>query len=165
MSLVDLTTTSNFGYRAFMLAGLQRHRDCFRISPADQLNTSFPTQGLPDSFTLGMLTATQELAGVVSFEREGKDREKMRHKGLLFRMYVAAQYSGRGYGRILLDETICRARLLPNMEQINLTVIATNFGAKRQYEKIGFRSFSLEKNAIKDDGLYYDEEQMVLFLT
>lgn len=51
------------------------------------------------------------------------------------------------------------------MEQINLTVIATNTVAKRQYEKLGFHSFALEKNAIKDNGVYYDEEQMVLFLT
>lgn len=165
MKLVDLTAEQNFGYQSFMLDGLQQHRDHFRISPADAKTEAFPTRAAPDSFTLGLLTDADELAGVVSFQREGQTREKLRHKGLLFRMYVAAEQSGRGLGRMLLDETIRRARLLPDLEQINLTVIATNNGARRQYEKLGFRSFSLEKNAVKDGDAYYDEEQMVLFLT
>ena len=165
MRLVELTATENHDYQSFMMKGLQKHRDCFRISPADQANEAFPTNGMSDSFTLGLLTDSDELAGVVSFQREGKTREKIRHKGLLFRMYVADEYSGQGLGRLLLEETIRRARLLPSMEQINLTVIATNNAAKRQYEKLGFRPFALEKNAIKDGDTYYDEEQMVLFLT
>ena len=164
MNLVDLTAEQNFGYRSFMLSGLQKHRDCFRISPLDEVHEPFPTLGKPDSYTLGLITTTHELAGVVSFQREGHNREKIRHKGLLFRMYVASEYGGRGLGRILLDETIRRARRLPDMEQINLTVIASNALAKRHYEKAGFRSFALEKNAIKDGDLYHDEERMVLFL-
>lgn len=164
MRLIELTTTDNFGYDAFFTQGLRKHGDCFRISPTDQASEPFPTSGQDDSFTLGLLTDTDELAGVVSFGREGQTREKIRHKGLLFRMYVAAEHSGQGYGKILLDEIIRRARLLPNLEQINLTVIATNTVAKRQYEKVGFRQFAFEKNAIKKGDTYYDEEQMVLFL-
>jgi len=148
----------------FFLRGLEQHQDCFRSSAKDHLNEAFPTIDTPDSFTLGLLTDYGELTGVVSFQREGVTREKLRHKGLLFRLYVAAEHTGQGLGRILLEETIRRARLLPNMEQINLTLLATNSLAKRQYEKLGFHSFSLEKNAIKDIDTYYDEEQMVLFL-
>lgn len=164
MILIDLTAAENFGYDAFFMKGLEQHRDCFRISPNDEANEAFPTSGTPDSFTLGLLTESGKLAGVVSFQREGLTREKLRHKGLLFRLYVAVEHAGQGLGQILLEETIRRARLLPNMEQINLTLLATNSLAKRQYEKLGFHSFSLEKNAIKDIDTYYDEEQMVLFL-
>ncbi len=164
MRLIEVTSTENCGYQDFMMNGLQKHRDCFRISPADQANEEFPTSNMPDSFTLGFITDSDELAGVVSFQREGQRREKISHKGLLFRMYVAQTYSGQGLGRKLLEEVIRRAQLLPNLEQINLTVIATNNGAKRQYEKLGFRTFALEKNAIKDGDMYYNEEQMVLFL-
>ncbi|GAB3996007.1 hypothetical protein GCM10028807_37670 [Spirosoma daeguense] len=165
MRLVELTTSQNFGYQAFFLNAVQKNRNCFRISPADDVAKSFPTNDKPDSFTLGLLTDSNTLAGVVSFEREGQDREKLRHKGLLFRMYVAPTYQGKGLGRILLESTIQRARLLPKLDQINLTVISTNFMAKRQYEKLGFRPFSFERNAVKDGDTYYDEEQMVLFLT
>lgn len=164
MRLVELTSARNYGYQDFMTEGLRKYRHCFRISPADQVNEAYPTNGLPDSFTVGFITDSDGLAGVVSFQREGHTREKIRHKGLLFRMYVAPAHAGQGLGRQLLEETIRRARLLPNLEQINLTVISTNSGAKRQYEKLGFRTFSLEKNAIKDGDTYYAEEQMVLFL-
>jgi hypothetical protein len=86
MRLVDLTAEKDYGYSDFILAGLTTYRTHFRISPNDQLQEPFPTQGLPDSFTLGLLTDADELAGVVSFQREGQTREKIRHKGLLFRM-------------------------------------------------------------------------------
>ncbi|WP_461089628.1 GNAT family N-acetyltransferase [Spirosoma gilvum] len=147
-----------------MRKGFTRHQDCFRITPADQNYESFPTDGLPDSFTLGILTDSDELAGSVSFRREGYNRQKLRHKGLLFAMYVATEYSGQGIGRRLIEETIRRAKQLPNMEQILLTVIASNRPAKRLYETMEFRSFSCEPKAIKDGDMYYDEEQMVLFL-
>lgn len=104
------------------------------------------------------------LVGVVSFQRDGQTREKLRHKGLLFRMYVSAEHVSQGFGRQLLDEVIRRVREQTNVEQINLTVVATNFQAKRLYEKAGFRSFARELNAFKDGDLYNDEEQMVLFL-
>lgn len=164
MKLVELTVSENFGYQTFLMKGIQDHQDCFRSTPSDKANTPFPTTGTPDSFTLGFLTTTNELAGVVSFQREGQNHQKFRHKGLLFGMYVEQMYTGQGLGRLLLEETVRRARLLPSMEQINLTVISTNLVAKRQYEKLGFRSFAFERNAIKYGNIYYDEEQMVLFL-
>ncbi|MBN8822083.1 MULTISPECIES: GNAT family N-acetyltransferase [unclassified Spirosoma] len=164
MRLAELTADNNFGYQSFMRKGFTRHRDCFRISPADQVHESFPTAGLPDSFTLGMLTDADELAGSVSFRREGHNRQKLRHKGLLFAMYVAHEYAGQGIGRQLIEETIRRAKQLPNMEQIILTVIASNWPARQLYKSIGFHSFALEPKAVKDGDLYYDEEQMILFL-
>ncbi|MVM31428.1 GNAT family N-acetyltransferase [Spirosoma sp. HMF4905] len=164
MKLIELTATENFGYRQFLVEGIRKHQDCFRSTPADQLNKPFPTNGTPDSFTLGILNIANELAGVVSFQREGQYHEKFRHKGLLFGMYVADKYSGQGLGRILLVETIRRVRLVTDLEQITLQVLANNSRAKRQYEKLGFRSFSFEKNAIKDGDMYYDEELMVLFM-
>jgi ribosomal protein S18 acetylase RimI-like enzyme len=164
MHIIELTETHSFDYLAFFNQGLLDHRDCFRISPTDARREPFPTRATADSFTLGALNDTNELMGVVSFQREGQTREKLRHKGLLFRMYVSQHYSGQGIGKRLIEETVLRARLLPEMEQINLTVIASNTAAKKLYEKFGFRTFSVEKNAIKDGNLYYTEESMVLFL-
>lgn len=164
MTLTELTEADAGPYKTFFLQGLQRHPDCFRISPDDEASEPFPTRGTADSFTLGLLTDAGELAGVVSFQREGQTRQKLRHKGLLFRMYVAAEFAGQGLGRRLVEEVIRRAREQTDIEQINLTVVATNITAKRLYEKLVFRSFALERNAIKDGDLYYDEEQMALFL-
>ncbi|HTL07855.1 MAG TPA: GNAT family N-acetyltransferase [Chitinophagaceae bacterium] len=159
----EITSDSNEKYRAFFTEGLINDETSFRISPADERNASFPTADRPDNFTLGAY-AKNNLAGVVSFMREGANREKLRHKGLLFRMYVSPAYRRLHIGRHLVSEVIQRAKVLSGMEQINLTVIAANEPAKNLYTQIGFTVFSVEKNAIKYKGQYFDEEQMVLFL-
>jgi cyclohexyl-isocyanide hydratase len=162
--IIELNPTENYGYKAFFMKGLQEHPNFFRISSQDELKADFPTLNKADSFTLGVINEQNELLGVVSFQREGENREKLRHKGLLFRMYVKAEASGQGIGKILVNEVIKRAKKLPEMEQINLTVIAYNHRAKSLYENFGFKSFSLEIKAIKYQNQYLDEEQMVLFL-
>lgn len=150
-------------YKAFFLNGLLQNEDNFRMTPDDIAHTGFPTTDEPDSFTLGAY-ANEELAGVVSFIRDGADREKLRHKGTLFRMYVAAPFSGRGLGRSLIKELLLRVSKLKDIEQVNLTVIATNPRAKALYESFGFKTFSIEVNAVKWEGRYLTEEQMALSL-
>jgi GNAT superfamily N-acetyltransferase len=109
-------------YHAFLGAGLSRDAEHFRITPADDAAAPFPTQDKEDSFTLAAF-ADGALAGVVSFERDGKTREKLRHKGILFRMYVDGAFRGRGIGRQLIGEVIARAARLGDIERINLTVV------------------------------------------
>ena len=149
-------------YRAVLLPGLVADADSFRIAPPDEENAPFPTHNQPDSFTLGAYVGEQ-LAGIVSFQREGHDRVKIRHKGLLFRMYVSPDFRGRGIAALLIQDLLDRVRSLGDVEQINLTVVHTN-PAKRLYERFGFQSFSLEKRGIKWQGYYLDEESMALFL-
>ena len=115
-----------------------------------------------DAFTLGAWVAESQLVGTVSFERE--TRTKLRHKGLLFRMYVRADASGKGIGRRLIQETVERAKAIAGLEQINLTVVASNAKAKHLYASEGFKSFALESCALKMDRAYFDEEQMALRL-
>ncbi|QNF35095.1 GNAT family N-acetyltransferase [Adhaeribacter swui] len=163
MRLVELTSQKPLNYKNFFLQGLRDHPDCFRTSPADDLWTYFPTEGSSESFTLAVITSTEELMGVVSMERETS--ANMRHKALLYRMYVGLPYAGQGIGKILIQNTIAKARRLPGLEQIYLTVIASNVKAKKLYQSFGFEVFSHEKNALKTPaGVYYHEEQMVLFL-
>lgn len=150
-------------YKQFILTGLLQDEHFFRISPQDDLNSPFPTKGSADSFTLGAYI-NGALAGVASFMRDGADREKLRHKGILFRMYVSPSFRGYGIAQKLIEQVIAQAKKLDNMEQINLTVIETNTAAKSLYAKFGFITFSKEHNAIKWKGSYYTEEQMVLFL-
>lgn len=149
-------------YRALLIPGLTQDADSFRIAPEDEENAPFPTQNRPDSFTLGTFV-DEQLAGVVSFQREGADRVKLRHKGLLIRMYVSPSHRGRSLARQLIQEVIDRARLLDGLEQINLTVVSTN-PAKRLYERFGFRTFSTEKDAINWQGTYLTEDTMKLVL-
>jgi RimJ/RimL family protein N-acetyltransferase len=121
---------------------------------------SRPTLDRQDSFTLGAF-AGEELCGVASFGRDGADREKLRHKGTLFRMYVAAPFRGRGIAAQLIRAVLERVAQLEGLEQVNLTVIAGNSKAKALYEREGFRVFAHEERAIKWRGRYHDELQMV----
>jgi cyclohexyl-isocyanide hydratase len=163
MEVREIYASDIAAYKAFFLKGLVEDEANFRISPEDERDAPFPTLGTPDSFTLGAFE-DQRLAGIVSFQREGRDRVKLRHKGLLFRMYVDPQFRGKGVGRALITTLLGRVATLGDIEQINLTVVSSNPVAKKLYEQFGFVSFALEKNALKWKGHYYTEEQMVLFL-
>ena len=148
-------------YAALLRSGQTAHPDCFRISPEDVEEP--PQVGeTEEHFTLGAFSDAGELVGIVSFARD--TRAKMRHKGLLFRMHVAAEAAGQGIGRRLLRDCVAQARALPGLEAITLTVVASNAGARHLYASEGFVSFAREPNALKMGATYYDEEQMRLDL-
>ncbi|MEP1032795.1 GNAT family N-acetyltransferase [Ekhidna sp.] len=149
-------------YKKLVHQALIDDHECFRISPNDDLDIPFLTSE-NDCITLGAFEE-DELIGVATFKREGSNREKLRHKGLLSRMIVSTNHRGKGIGKQLISEIIRRAREIEDIEQINLTVIPTNEKAKSLYEQFGFKTFASEPNAIKWKGRYFTEDQMVLLL-
>jgi ribosomal protein S18 acetylase RimI-like enzyme len=163
IKIIEIKSDKNSEYKEFLTIGLINDEENFRITPKDDLNSVFPTNDKEDSFTLGAYIEN-ELGGVVSFIRDGSDREKLRHKGILFRMYFSNEFRGKGIGKQLIEELITRVKKSNDIEQINLTVISNNANAKKLYEKFGFITFSSEKNAIKWKGKYFTEDQMVLQL-
>lgn len=159
----EIKSTQVDMYKNFFKIGLINDEENFRISPNDELNTPFPTKDTYDSFTLGCYV-DNELAGVVCFARDGENREKLRHKGILFRMYVSKDYRGLGIAKTLIRKLIDRVKLIPDIKQINLTVISNNANAKKLYENFGFETFGSEKNAIRWKDKYFTEDQMKLNL-
>lgn len=163
MKIKRLMIVNAAEYRNLILQGVAAHPESFRIGVEDVRGSKSPFAAEnEDDFTLGAFDENEALLGVVSFERER--REKLRHKGLIYQMYVASAEAGRGIGRKLLQAAIRQAFEIDGLEQINLTVVATNERAKRLYESEGFVSFSHEKLAIKTGADYFDEETMVLRL-
>lgn len=150
-------------YKSLLMKGLSFDSDCFRITPEDEKFAPFPTLGTIDNFTLGAYHSN-ELVGIASFKRDGETRLKLRHKGILFRIYVDIDYRQMGIAKELIKQVINRARQIPDLEQINLTVIPTNKHAKTLYEKFGFKTFASEEKAIKWNGKYFSEDQMKLML-
>ena len=150
-------------YKMFLTAGLESDEDNLLITRSENSAAPFPTKDSNDSFTLGAY-AEDVLAGVVSFIRDGEDREKLRHKGIVSTMYVSKEFRGRGIARALLEELIKRVKTIPGIEQINLIVIASNTKAKQLYEKFGFEKYGTELNSIKWKDKYFSEDQMVLRL-
>jgi ribosomal protein S18 acetylase RimI-like enzyme len=57
-----------------------------------------------------------------------------------------------------------RASRLSGLEQILLSVAATQTAAVELYRSLGFQSFGREPRALKVGGRHIDEEYMVLFL-
>lgn len=163
LTILEITSKEKASYKAFLSVGLLNDEENFRITTNDDLNAPFPTADKIDSFTLGAYVGN-ELAGVVSFSRDGIDREKLKHKGLLFRMYVSKHFRGNGIAKMLMEDLVNRVKLIGDIEQINLTVIANNAQAKTLYEKFGFVTFGSEQHAIKWKGKYFTEDQMVLRL-
>jgi ribosomal protein S18 acetylase RimI-like enzyme len=163
ISIRRLSLADTEAYVTLMHSGLSDHPESFRISPNDAGEPLVPfASSKPDAFTLGAWLEDHRLVGTVSFERE--TRVKFKHKGLLYRMYVHVDAAGRGIGRRLIRETVARARKIEGLEQINLTVVASNVRAKHLYSSEGFKSFALEERGLKMGASYFDEEQMALRL-
>ena len=119
-----------------------------------------PDPQAPHDFVLGAFADTGEMVGAVGLSLE--ERQKQRHKALLFGMYVAPEAVSRGIGRALLAACIARARAIPELEQIYLTVTATNDRARKLYEAAGFAAFGVEERAIKVGAKYFAKAHMVL---
>ena len=163
IEIKDILSSDFELYKMFLNAALESDKENLLITYKDNKNAEFPTKDRNDSFTLGAYS-DNVLAGVVSFARDGEDREKLRHKGIISTMYVTKEFRGYGIVKRLLEELIKRVISIPDIEQINLIVIFDNTTAKRLYEKFGFQKYGTELNSIKWEGKYLSEDLMVLRL-
>ena len=84
--------------------------------------------------------------------------QKKAHKGTLWGMYVRPAARRIGIGRRLVEAIVDLAR--HRVELIQLTVVRDNELARDLYASLGFREYGVEKNALKQDGRYYDEVLM-----
>lgn len=100
------------------------------------------------------------LLGIVALRRESM--RKLRHKGMIFGMYVTPEARGNGVGRDLLSQALMLARSVPDLLQVNLGVNADNTRAIALYESMGFETFGREPRAMKIEEVFHDELHMVL---
>ncbi|MCK1992320.1 GNAT family N-acetyltransferase [Peribacillus muralis] len=113
-----------------------------------------------DKYILGAFDDRKSLVGIVAFIRE--NNLKTRHKGNVFGMYIAPGNRGHGLGKSLMKDLISRAKNCDGLEQINLTVVSENDFAKKLYKSLGFVVYGTERNALKYNGHYFDEDLLVL---
>ncbi|AIQ45322.1 hypothetical protein R70723_04980 [Paenibacillus sp. FSL R7-0273] len=156
-------------YRELRLQALRLHPEAFLSSYEEEKELPLDTtrsrlEPTEDKFTLGAFNTEHELAGVVTFIREG--REKIRHKGNVFAMYVSPAARGQKLGFALLTELLARVRQITGLAVINLTVMADNLPAKRLYSALGFTCYGTERDAVRlADGRHLDEHLMTLVLS
>ncbi len=153
-------------YRALRLRGLKEHPDAFTSGHDEEA-------AKPLAATAARLAPDAEgrmwgafvdgtLVGAIGLLREA--REKIRHKGEVFGMYVVRERAGQGVGTALLAHLIGEAGREPGLAQLTLTVTQTNVAARKLYEKFGFRSFGIEPRAIRVGDTCFDKNHMILFL-
>jgi ribosomal protein S18 acetylase RimI-like enzyme len=94
--------------------------------------------------------------GIAGFFAHKASKEA--HKGVLFGMYVRPQARRNGIGRRLVEVVIDHAHR--QVELLQLSVVSSNAAARRLYSALGFVEYGIEKNALKEDGRYWDEVLM-----
>jgi RimJ/RimL family protein N-acetyltransferase len=133
---------------------------CFRYTPEDEAAIAPVERAarLERDFVVGYF-ADGALAGAggLSFFTGAK----LRHKALLWGMYLRAAHRGSGAADGMMTTLIERARL--QAEIVMLTVVDENARAKQFYERWGFVAYGVERHAAKlGEGDYLDEALMAL---
>lgn len=131
-----------------------------RATDPSALAERLRTGGL-DSFVVGAFDATG-LAGTAGYYRDR--REKRRHKGHIWGMYVAPRLRGQRVGEAMLAELVRLVRHAGGVRQILLSVSETQSPARRLYARMGFVGYGIEPGALQVGERYLDEEFMILTL-
>jgi RimJ/RimL family protein N-acetyltransferase len=155
-------------YLALRQRMLREHPDAFTSSHDEEARRALAwtesrltAQEAPPKFVLGAFSDDGALIGSVGLS--GEERQKQRHKALLFGMFTAPEARGHGVGRALLHECLAQAAASPFLEQVILTVTEGN-AAEKLYAAAGFERFGVEPRAIQVEGRYFGKVHMVRFL-
>jgi ribosomal protein S18 acetylase RimI-like enzyme len=146
--------------RQEMLRGQPRE---FRFAPEDE--SALPLEDFArrlDNEYVVVAFSRGALVGIGGFSRFAG--VKVAHKGLIWGMYVKPEARGSGAADAIMRALLDHAAGC--VEQVVLTVVATNPRAIRFYERWGFRAYGRESRSVKlADGDYLDETLMALSLS
>lgn len=106
----------------------------------------------PDERIVGVFDG-ETLIGIGGIARD--PRVKLRHKALLYGMFVAPETAGRGLGRMIVDALIEQARSF--VDSLHLTLMANNHRAHALYERCGFTVYGREPKSVMQPGGPGDE--------
>lgn len=150
-------------YRDLRLDGLARHPEAFGASWEDEAARTVEqfAERLGQGTVFGARSEGRPgLIGAVGLRVP--QGEKTRHKGIVWGMYVRPQARRIGVGEALLAHALDHAATL--VEEVILTVEASNRAALDLYRRAGFEQYGLEKRALKIGEDYRDEALMALVL-
>jgi RimJ/RimL family protein N-acetyltransferase len=159
-SLRRLSGHDTNAYRELRLGALTSDPTSFAASFEDEADQPPPwfTQRLENHAIFGGYRTEGLLAGVAGLMIQ--HASKQRHKGVLWGMFVRPEDRGTGLAAALVECVLEHARDV--VEEIRLTVVATNTPAVRLYERLGFKQYGLEPRGLKFEGRYYDEVLMAM---
>jgi len=155
-----LETSEAGNYRELRLESLKGHPEAFASSWEQEADkpSSWWFERLETNAVFGGWLNGSPLVGVASFRVH--DGVKLRHKGVLWGMYVRPEARGKGLAAALLQQVVEHAGTL--VEEVCLTVVTSNAAARRLYSAAGFKEYGLERRALKVGSDYHDEILMAL---
>lgn len=162
-----LTRADAAPYRDLRLEMLAQHPDAFSSSAQEEARRSLdwavqrltPGADKPHDFFLGAFEGAV-LVGSVGLE--GRYRAKERHNATVRGMMVRTPWRRQGVGERLFLALLERARAMPTLAQLDLTVTQGNDSAQRMYARAGFTVFGVHPAAIQVAGRYYAKVLMHL---
>lgn len=164
LTLRLLTETDLPAYKSLRDIGLQHDPEAF-TSDFDSASVLPPAAyatrlGRPpdDHFILGAFDAGGVLLGAVVCQRMA--RLKQRHVAELVGMIITPKTRRQGIGTALLAEFDRLVRRLPGLQQVVLSVTASNRHAQALYEHAGFVRYGLQPRAVQVDDHYHDKALM-----
>lgn len=146
-------------YRELRLLALRLHPDAFGSSFAEEacLEDGVFAERLAKGTVFGVWSGEQLVASAGLALRV---KIKLRHKSVLWGMFVRPEVRGCGVGKCLLSAVLAHARTC--CEEVLLTVVEGNEAAHRLYASAGFVEYGREPRAIKVGTEYYQELMMRL---
>ncbi len=147
-------------HRDLRLEGLKNHPEAFGTSWEEESckPDAWWAERLETSTVFGGWIDDSPLLGVAGFHAHAA--AKLRHKGVLWGMYVRPAARGTGLAACLVQRVIEHAR--PLVEEIGLAVVASNTAGKRLYSAAGFEPYGIERRVLKIGEEYFDEVLMAL---
>jgi RimJ/RimL family protein N-acetyltransferase len=151
-------------------AALQRYPDAFTsdyASERDKPAQAFVSRlGNPSSghFVLGAFDAQGQLLGTIAMERDRDLRPQKRHIAHITAVMVSEAAQRAGVAAQLVKRCVDIALSNPSLDQLILTVTASNLHVVRLYERAGFVPYGLLPRAIKVGSEYFDKLHMRLDL-
>jgi RimJ/RimL family protein N-acetyltransferase len=146
-------------YRDLRLAALRSNPEAFRADLEDEAGQALDWFGerLRSTIMFGAWMGNR-LIGTAGLRIP--EAVKLRHKGIVWAVFVQPDARGTGAASALIDRVVADAR--DHVEELLLTVMASNRPAIRLYERVGFQPYGIERRALKIGGEYFDELLMAL---
>ena len=152
MTIRRLVPIEALQYRALMLEAYESHPDAFTSSVSERAvlpltwwESRLAAGHEPPEMVFGAFQDS-EFAGAAGLSFES--RQKIRHKGTLFGMYVPPRFRGLGLGRQLVVAALECARSRTGIKIVQLTVSQGNTSAETLYRRCGFVEFGVEPFAV-----------------
>lgn len=116
-----------------------------------------------ESAVFGAFKADSNIVGMLGVIRT-EQRSKLRHRAMIWGVYVDTEHRGQGIAGRLLDAAIQHVRENMDVTMIYLSHDAASQSARRLYESRGFVRWGTEPKAMRIGAGYVDEDHMVLDL-